>query len=120
MPTPRFDWSFNLGHLITIGTVIIPFFAWIVLSNGNFDRRITVVESALHTIAETVSQNDARLREAIAAIDQRNRELDADIKTSLRRLFDLVLASRLAMPPQNPYSPPVVPPAPTPEPARTR
>ncbi len=75
MTGPRFDFSINLGHVITFGGLI----ASMAIGWANFDGRLRVVEETLRTstatLVEQVKQN-AELRAVTARVDRLERVLE--------------------------------------------
>lgn len=66
MTGPRFDFTINLGHVISIGSVIIVMVAgWV-----NFDGRLRAVEATLATATQTLIEQVKQGRD-IAALDNR-------------------------------------------------
>lgn len=50
MPTPRFDFTINLGHVITFGGLLVT----MAIGWGTFDSRLRAVEKTLETATETL------------------------------------------------------------------
>lgn len=66
MTGPRFDFSINLGHMISIGAVVITMVAgWV-----NFDGRLRAVEKTLDTATATLIEQVKQGRD-IAALSTR-------------------------------------------------
>lgn len=50
MPGPRFDFTINLGHILTFGTML----ATIIVGWVTFDQRLKTVEKTLETYTITL------------------------------------------------------------------
>lgn len=76
MTGPRFDFTFNLGHVVTFsGLLVTMAFGW-----ANFDGRLRLVEETLRTstatLVEQVKQN-AEHRALAARVDRLERIMEA-------------------------------------------
>lgn len=89
-----FDWSVNLGHLLTIGTFIITIAGFIMVMRDRVDamsRRMVNMEIEMKKIVEVLVQQ-GRLDERMTAIDGRmlaqGQRID-DLTRKLDRFFDV-------------------------------
>lgn len=80
MPKPRFDMTFNLGHVFTvlaiIGSVALAYMN-IVRTVDNHELRIEVIEKQVNSSASFQSQvlsTLSTIREDIATLKERSRE----------------------------------------------
>lgn len=66
MSGPKFDFTINLGHVLTFGGIIVTMiFGW-----ATFDTRLRAVEKTLETATSTLVEQ-VRQGSAIMALDQR-------------------------------------------------
>lgn len=74
--TPRFDFSINFGHMLSIGAIIITMIAgWV-----NFDGRLRAVEKTLETATATLIEQvkqGAELRALASRVDRLERVMEA-------------------------------------------
>lgn len=66
MTGPRFDFTINLGHVLTIGGVLVT----MILGYSSFDTRLKLVEETLRTSTATLIQQ-VQLAADVRAIDAR-------------------------------------------------
>jgi hypothetical protein len=75
MTAPKFDFTINLGHVITFGGLIVTMsIGW-----ATFDGRLRAVEKTLETTTSTLVEQ-VRQGSMITAMDQRMQRLE--------RIFD--------------------------------
>lgn len=75
MPGPRFDFTINLGHVITFGGLIIT----MAVGWANFDGRLRAVEKTLETATATLVEQvkqGADLRALTARVDRIERYIE--------------------------------------------
>ena len=76
MTGPRFDFTINLGHILTFGSILVT----LVVSWVMFDQRLKAVEKTLETytitLVEQVRQG-ARIDALTARMDRVEREMEA-------------------------------------------
>lgn len=95
MPTPRFDWTFNLGHLLTIGTLLVAGFA-VYLS---VETRITQIDNRTadyFTTRDLSRDNAAQLRALNSAVDN-NRTSNRVILEQMSKIREDVAAIRATL-----------------------
>lgn len=75
MPAPRFDFTINLGHVLTItGLVVTMAIGW-----ANFDGRLRTVEKTLDTATQTLVEQvrqGAWIDAVVARVDRLERIVD--------------------------------------------
>lgn len=75
MLTPRFDFTINLGHVLTIGGLVIT----MVLGWANFDGRLRAVEKILDTATQTLVEQvrqGARIDALTSRVDRLERMVE--------------------------------------------
>ena len=83
-PRPVFDWSINLGHLLTfVGFIVSGAVAWQTL-----DKRVVVLEQQSLYQAQRDAAQDAALVQSRSDL----RETLRDVRTSLDKLNDRLQA----------------------------
>lgn len=76
----HFDWSVNLGHVLTfLGFILTGFIAF-----QNLDKRVVVLEQGLNYQAKKDEQQDQMMRDAKAEIKEALR----DVHGSLEKLSE--------------------------------
>lgn len=76
MPGPKFDFTINLGHVISIGAVIVT----MVIGWSTFDARLKAVEKTLETATATLVEQvrqGARIDALTARVDRIERVVEA-------------------------------------------
>lgn len=71
MTGPRFDFTINLGHVITIGGVLVT----MILGYSSFDTRLKLVEETLRTSTATLIQQ-VQVAADVRALDARITRLE--------------------------------------------
>jgi hypothetical protein len=81
MPRPRFDFSLNLGHILTIlsivGSVFVAYMT-VVREVDNHELRITTIEKQVDTstsFQRQVLDKLSNIREDIATLKERSRDV---------------------------------------------
>lgn len=75
MTTPRFDFTVNLGHVLTFGAMIVTMIA----GYSNFDTRLRAVETTLATATQTLIKQVEQGRD-LAALDSRVARLERQME----------------------------------------
>ena len=76
MTGPRFDFTINLGHILTFGSILVT----LVVSWVMFDQRLKAVEKTLETYTVTLVEQvrqGARIDALTARMDRVEREMEA-------------------------------------------
>lgn len=90
-PPFRFDWSLNIGHVMTVVAIIATAaIGYVDLSRDvqEHDRRITTVENLTAQAHDRLAQNDvldARIRTQIDSLEALMGEVRDELKTMNRR-----------------------------------